>query len=67
MWDLYKGNCIVNGRSSPYSLYDSSYATFEADQVYQQSDAEGFIRLQGLRLKIASLLRDKSISKGSDS
>lgn len=65
--DLYKGNCIVNGRSSPYSLYDSSYATFEADQVYQQSDAEGFIRLQGLRLKIASLLRDKSISKGSDS
>ena len=64
---LYKGNCIVCGRSSPYSLYDSSYATFEADQVYQQSDAEGFIRLQGLRLKIASLLRDKSISKGSDS
>ena len=58
--DLYKGNCIVNGRSSPYSLYDSSYATFEADQVYQQSDAEGFIRLQGLRLKIASLLRDES-------
>lgn len=58
--DLYKGNCIVNGRSSPYSLYDSSYATFEADEVYQQSDAEGFIRLQGLRLKIASLLRDES-------
>jgi len=65
--DLYKGNCIVSGRSSPYSLYDSSYATFEADQVYQQSDAEGFIRLQGLRLKIASLLRDESTSKGSDS
>jgi argininosuccinate synthase len=55
--DLYKGNCIVGGRSSPFSLYDPSYATFEADQVYQQSDAEGFIRLQGLRLKMAALLR----------
>ncbi len=60
--DLYKGNCTVQGRSSPYSLYDPSYATFEADQVYQQSDAEGFIRLQGLRLKIASLLRGRPVS-----
>ncbi len=60
--DLYKGNCTVLGRSSPYSLYDPSYATFEADQVYQQSDAEGFIRLQGLRLKIASLLRGRPVS-----
>lgn len=54
---LYKGNCVLVGRRSPYSLYDPAYATFEADQVYTQADAEGFIRLQGLRLKIASLLR----------
>ncbi len=52
---LYKGNCVVQGRSSPLNLYDPSYATFEADQVYTQADAQGFIRLQGLRLKIASL------------
>ena len=54
---LYKGNCIVRGRSSPYNLYDPSYATFEADDVYTQGDAEGFIKLQGLRLQIASLLK----------
>ncbi len=53
---LYKGNCVVQGRSSSLNLYDPSYATFEADQVYTQADAQGFIRLQGLRLKIASLL-----------
>jgi argininosuccinate synthase len=49
---LYKGNCIVAGRKSPYSLYRGDYATFEADQVYDQHDAEGFIRLNGLRLKL---------------
>lgn len=52
---LYKGNCVVQGRSSSLNLYDPSYATFEADQVYTQADAQGFIRLQGLRLKIAAL------------
>lgn len=52
---LYKGNCFVLGRRSPWSLYDPSYATFEEDEVYSQADAEGFIRLQGLRLKIAAL------------
>ena len=52
---LYKGNCFVLGRRSPCSLYDPSYATFEEDEVYSQADAEGFIRLQGLRLKIAAL------------
>ena len=52
---LYKGNCSVLGRRSPCSLYDPSYATFEEDEVYSQADAEGFIRLQGLRLKIAAL------------
>jgi argininosuccinate synthase len=54
---LYKGNCIIRGRSSPFNLYDPSYATFEADDVYTQGDAEGFIRLQGLRLQIAALLK----------
>ncbi len=49
---LYKGNCIVVGRKSPRSLYRDDYATFEADQVYNQYDAEGFIRLNGLRLKL---------------
>ncbi len=53
---LYKGNCVVQGRSSPFNLYDPAYATFEADEVYSQADAQGFIQLQGLRLRVASLL-----------
>ena len=57
---LYKGNCIVVGRKSGSSLYDPDFATFEEDAVYRQEDAEGFIRLNGLRLKIAKLLEDKS-------
>jgi argininosuccinate synthase len=56
---LYKGNCIVTGRKSPRSLYRSDYATFEADDVYNHADAEGFIRLNGLRLKLRAL-RDTS-------
>ena len=57
---LYKGNCIVVGRMSRSSLYDSDFATFEEDEVYRQKDAEGFIRLNGLRLKIAKLLERKA-------
>ncbi len=57
---LYKGNCIVVGRMSRSSLYDADFATFEEDAVYRQKDAEGFIRLNGLRLKIARLLERKS-------
>ncbi len=53
---LYKGNCIVVGRKSESSLYHPDFATFEGDEVYEQKDAEGFIRLNGLRLKIARLL-----------
>jgi len=49
---LYKGNVIVAGRKSPQSLYRTDIATFEADSVYRQADAEGFIRLNALRLKI---------------
>jgi argininosuccinate synthase len=54
---LYKGNCIVAGRKSAKSLYSTDFATFEADTVYDQADATGFIRLNGLRLKINRLLR----------
>ena len=43
------------GRKSPRSLYRNDYATFEADQVYNQHDAEGFIRLNALRLKVRAL------------
>jgi len=56
---LYKGNCIVVGRKSDQSLYHPGFATFEEDQVYNQKDAEGFIRLNALRLKIASLMGRK--------
>jgi argininosuccinate synthase len=56
---LYKGNCLVVGRKSARSLYRNDFVTFEADQVYNQHDAEGFIRLNGLRLKIRAL-RDQA-------
>lgn len=52
---LYKGNCIVVGRKSPYSLYSEDFATFEQDAVYNQMDATGFIRLNALRLKILAM------------
>ncbi len=55
---LYKGNVTVLGRRSPRSLYRTDFATFEADTVYRQRDAEGFINLNALRLKIRSL-RDR--------
>jgi argininosuccinate synthase len=53
---LYKGNVTVLGRKSDRSLYRPSLATFEEDSEYRQADATGFIRLQGLRLKIDSLV-----------
>ena len=49
---LYKGNCIPVGRKSHHSLYSESFATFEEDEVYNQADATGFIRLNALRLRI---------------
>ena len=52
---LYKGNCIPVGRKSEQSLYQESFATFEEDTVYDQGDATGFIRLNGLRLRIQAL------------
>ena len=53
---LYKGNCIVLGRKSDESLYHEDFATFEEDAVYDQKDAEGFIRLNALRLRIRNLM-----------
>ena len=50
---LYKGSVSVIGRKSPVSLYDEEVATFEADTVYDQRDAEGFIKLNALRLRLA--------------
>jgi argininosuccinate synthase len=54
---LYKGNCVVAGRRAPGSLYDVRLATFEAEDVYDQKDAEGFIKLNALRLKANKALR----------
>jgi len=54
---LFKGTCIVVGRKSPVSLYDPAMATFEADRVYDQKDAGGFIRLNALRLRLKAMRR----------
>jgi argininosuccinate synthase len=56
---LYKGNCIPVGRKSDNSLYSEAFATFEEDEVYNQADASGFIRLNSLRLQIQVLNRNK--------
>jgi argininosuccinate synthase len=53
---LYKGSCTVVGRKSPYSLYREDYATFGEEDVYDQADAEGFINLFGLPMKVKALL-----------
>ena len=57
---LYKGNIISAGSTSPYSLYSEDFVTFEEDDVYDQSDAEGFINLFGLPLKINALMKEKA-------
>ena len=59
---LYKGSVSVVGRKSPRSLYRQDVVTFEADSVYRQKDAEGFIRLNALRLRIRAL-RDRSAKR----
>ncbi len=51
--ELYKGNATVTGRRSPRSLYSLAHVTFEDDEVYDQRDAEGFVRLNALRLRLA--------------
>ena len=61
---LYKGSCAVVARESPRSLYRLDMATFEEDEVYRQKDAEGFIRLNGLRLAIrASRKRARGVGR----
>lgn len=57
---LYKGNMINAGVTSPYSLYDPEIATFDADNVYDQKDSAGFIKLFGLPLKVAAAVRNKN-------
>ena len=56
---LYKGNMINAGVKSPYSLYDEDIATFAEDEVYNQADADGFINLFGLPLKVKAMLDQK--------
>lgn len=56
---LYKGNCIVAGRKSPHSLYRSDFATFEKETVFNQRDAEGFVKINALRLKIRAMRKGR--------
>ena len=76
---LYKGNAIVAAKKSPYSLYNEEFATFSKDEVYNQYDAEGFINLWALPLKIRAIQKEtveggpkyhetleRKILKGSD-
>ncbi len=56
---LFKGSATVVGRHAPQSLYSEDYATFETDTVYDQKDAEGFIKLNALRLRIGALARQR--------
>ncbi|HYD29965.1 MAG TPA: argininosuccinate synthase [Azospirillaceae bacterium] len=56
---LYKGNVTVVGRKSPNSLYRLDYVTFEEDSVYNQKDAEGFIKLNALRLRLGAMARNR--------
>ncbi|MGE4283033.1 MAG: argininosuccinate synthase [Clostridia bacterium] len=57
---LYKGNCMPAGAKSDYSLYSEEIATFGKDEVYNQKDAEGFINLFGLPLKVRAMMMEKN-------
>jgi len=59
---LYKGNTIIAGRTSDFALYDERFVTFGEDDVYQQSDAAGFIRLYGLSNRVRAL-RDQELAE----
>jgi argininosuccinate synthase len=59
---IYKGGVYVQGRSSPYSLYNKELVGFDAAGGYNQADAEGFIKLNALRLRIAAW-RDQRLGK----
>jgi argininosuccinate synthase len=62
---LYKGTAVAVGRKSPFGLYEEDLATFGADEVYRQADAEGFIRLFGLGQKVAAL-RDQRLHQDAE-
>jgi len=62
---LYKGNVIVVGRKSPYSLYREDYASFGQMDIYNQQDAEGFINLFGLPLKVKALVDIEGLGRSS--
>ena len=57
---LYKGNIINAGMTSPYSLYSEEIATFGEDDVYDQTDSQGFINLFGLPIKVKAMLDEKN-------
>jgi argininosuccinate synthase len=57
---LYKGNCTPAGSKSPYSLYNQELSTFSRDEIYNQRDAEGFINLFGLPLKVRALMEKEA-------
>jgi argininosuccinate synthase len=57
---LYKGSVMSAGAKSPYSLYSEEFVTFGRDEVYNQADAEGFINLFGLPLKVRALMKKES-------
>ena len=57
---LYKGNCTPAGTKSPFSLYDDEIATFEAEEVYDQADAGGFINCFGLPMKVVANMKKKN-------
>jgi argininosuccinate synthase len=61
---LYKGNCDVIGRASPFSLYSQEHVTFEEDDVYDQADAGGFIKINALRLRLLKA-RDRKAGKNT--
>jgi argininosuccinate synthase len=61
---LYKGSVTIVGRKSPFSLYREDYATFGEEDVYNQKDAEGFIKLFGLPMKVAALLNIEGARRG---
>lgn len=61
---LYKGNIILVGRKSPHSLYREDYATFGEEDVYNQQDAEGFIKLFGLPMKVQAMIDIEGFGRG---
>ena len=62
---LFKGSASVVGRESEYALYDERFVTFGEDDVYQQSDAAGFIRLYGLSARVRAI-RDQELAAAAE-